>query len=57
MHREAVENEMLFKQSRHDGGIVRAFEKQITMQRNAVVGAMKIIYWLVKGRSGPHNKI
>ena len=48
MHREAVEKETLLKQSRRDGGIARAFEKQITMQRKAVVGAMKIIYWLAK---------
>ena len=27
---------------------MRAFEKQVTAQRNAVVGAMKIIYWLAK---------
>ena len=26
----------------------RAFEKQIMAQRNAVVGAMKIMYWLLK---------
>ena len=48
MHREAVEKEALLKQSRRDGGIARAFEKQITLQRQAVVGAMKIIYWLAK---------
>ena len=48
MHREAVEKEALLKQSTHDGGIARAFEKQITARRNAVVGAMKIVYWLAK---------
>ena len=48
MHREAVEKEALLKQSMRDGGIARAFEKLVTAQRNAVVGAMKIIYWLAK---------
>ena len=48
MHREAVEKEVLLKQSMRDRGIARAFEKQVTAQRNAVVGAMKIIYWLAK---------
>ena len=47
MHREAVEKKTLLKQSRR-GGVARAFEKQITLQRQAVVGAMKIIYWLAK---------
>ena len=48
MHREAVEKEVLLKQSARDGGIARAFEKQVTAQRNAVVGAMKVVYWLAK---------
>ena len=38
----------MLKQSTRDGGIARALEKQITLQRNAVVGAMKIMYWLAK---------
>ena len=38
----------MLKQSRRDGGVAGAFEKQITLQRRAVVGAMKIIYWLAK---------
>ena len=48
MHCKAVEKEALLKQSTRDGGIARAFEKQITARRNAAVGAMKIIYWLAK---------
>ena len=48
MHREAVEKEVLLKQSARDGGIARAFEKRVTAQRNAVVGAMKVVYWLAK---------
>ena len=48
MHRDAVEKEALLKQSRrHYGGLARAFEKQITLPRQAVVGAMKM-YWLAK---------
>ena len=48
MHREAIEKEMLYRQSSRDGGITRAFDRQVTAQRRAVVGAMKIIYWLAK---------
>ena len=48
MHREAVEKEALLKQSSRNRGIARVFEKQITAQRNAVVGAMKVLYWLAK---------
>ena len=48
MHKEAVEKEALHRQSVRNGGIVRAFEKQVTAQRNAVVGGMKLIYWLAK---------
>ena len=48
MHREAIEKETLRKQSSRDGGIARAFERQITAQRKAVVGAIKVMYWLAK---------
>ena len=47
MHREAIK-ETLRSQSSGDGGIVRAFECQVTAQRKAVVGAMKVMYWLAK---------
>ena len=33
MHREAVEKEAMLKQATRDGGIARAFEKQITAQK------------------------
>ena len=48
MHSQAVENKVLLKQSARHGGIARAFEKQVTTQQNAVVGAMKVVYWLAK---------
>ena len=48
MHKEVVEKEAFLRQSSRDGGIARAFDKQISAQRNAVVGAMKVIYWLAK---------
>lgn len=30
------------------GGIGQAFEVQFSLQRHAVIGAMKIVYWLCK---------
>ena len=48
MHKEAVEKEALLRQSARDGGIARALEKQVSAQRKAVVGAMKVLYWLAK---------
>lgn len=48
MHREAIQKETLRRQSSHDGGIARAFERQVIAHRKAVVGAMKVIYWLAK---------
>ena len=48
MHREAIKKETLHRQSSHDGGIARAFKRQLMAQKKAMVGAMKVLYWLAK---------
>ena len=48
MHREAVEQERACQIVKCRGGIREAIEGQVVLQRNAVVGAMKCLYWLCK---------
>ena len=48
MHQDAVDRELTVSQSQRDGGIRMAFEQGIAAHRNAVIGAMKVIYWLCK---------
>ena len=48
MHKEAEELESYRVASQHDGGIVSAFSSTISAQRKALVGAMKLLYWLAK---------
>ena len=48
MHREAVEQERACQIVKCRGGIRKAIEGQVVLQRNAVVGAMKCLYWLCK---------
>ena len=48
MHREAEELEAYRDTSQHDGGIVRAFSSTVSAQRKALIGVMKLLYWLSK---------
>ena len=48
MHREAVERETYRLSSQRDGGIKQAFSKTVMVQRKALVGALKMLYWLAK---------
>ena len=48
MHREAVEQERACQIVKCRGGIREATEGQVVLLRNAVVGAMKCLYWLCK---------
>ena len=48
MHREAEELEAHRVASQHDGGIMSAFSSTTSAQRMALVGAMKLLYWLAK---------
>ena len=48
MHKEAEELETTRLASRKDGGIRQAFSSRITVQRKALIGALKLLYWLAK---------
>ena len=36
------------EQALRDGGLEMAFQQQVVAQRKAVIGALKVVYWLVK---------
>lgn len=48
MHKEAEQLETARLSSPRDGGIRQAFSARIMLQRNALVGALKLLYWLAK---------
>ena len=48
MHQEREELETTRLVSRKDGGIRQAFSARITVQRKALLGALKLTYWLAK---------
>ena len=54
MHREALEQERACRVVIARGGIREAVEQQVVAQREAVVGAMKCLYWLCK-QENPHT--
>ena len=47
-HNAAVVAEQEAVQAKLRGGIVQAFEQVCTTQKNALVGALKCMYWLAK---------
>ena len=48
MHKSAEAAETQRVAARRDGGIVQAFSAQVMMNRKALIGALKSLYWLVK---------
>lgn len=54
MHREALEQECVCQVVKARGDIREAIEGQVVLQRNAVIGAMKCLYWLCK-QEIPHT--
>ena len=48
MHKEAVEREATMLSVERHGGIQQAFQRQISVQRKALIGALKIVYCLSK---------
>ena len=38
------------------GGIAAAFQQQFSLQRQAVIGALKVVYRLVKEETAHHTK-
>ena len=48
MHREALEHEHACHVVKVQGGIKEAMQRQGVLQSDAVIGAMKCLYWLCK---------
>lgn len=48
MHKEALEREATRLSVKRHGGIQQAFQRQVCVQRRALVGALKIVYCLAK---------
>ena len=48
MHAEAMERERARLSSQRSGGIQQAFSQQVVLQRKALIGALKMVYWLAK---------
>ena len=48
MHAAAVERERLAIASTSDGGIAQAYETTVSLQKKAISGSMRILYWLAK---------
>ena len=48
MHMEARERERARIASQRSGGIRQAFSQQVVVQRKALIGALKMVYWLAK---------
>ena len=56
IHTEAMKSEALAAIARRTGGIRAALEDQVTLQRQAVKGALKCMYWLAKEEVAHHTK-
>ena len=48
MHKEGLEQERARRAVKARGGIAEAMQKQLLLSREAVIGAMKCLYWLCK---------
>ena len=48
MHATAVERERLAIASTSDGGIAQAFQTTMSLQKKALSGSIRILYWLAK---------
>ena len=48
MHKEALEQERTCQILKARGGIREAVQSQVALQKSAVIGAMKCLYWLCK---------
>ena len=55
-HLRSVEAERTRVGALRSGGIAAAFEQQFSLQRQAVIGALKVVYWLVKEEMAHHTK-
>ena len=48
MHAQAMEREGARLSSQCSGGIRQAFSKQVVVQQKALIGTLKMVYWLAK---------
>lgn len=48
MHKDAVAMEASHATTKRHGGIEASFQRTVTLQKQAVMGGMKCMYWLVK---------
>ena len=53
MHKEELEGTLL--SAERDGGIRQVFSTQVVLNRKALIGALRIMYWLAKEEI-PHTK-
>ena len=56
IHLQSVEAEKARVDALRSGAIVAAFDQQVSLQRQAVIGALKIVYWLAKEETAHHTK-
>ena len=55
-HADAVQAEATATAARRSGGIAACMEEQVSLQREAVRGAFKCMYWLAKEETAHHTK-
>ena len=55
-HRDAVKAEAMVVAAKNTGAIHAWMEEQITLQQQAVRGALKSVYWLAKQEIAHHTK-
>lgn len=48
MHKDAEQHEAQRLASQRDGGIIQAFSVRVSLNRKALIGALKMMYWLAK---------
>ena len=53
-HQDAVLAESIAVAAKHSGGIAASMEQQVSLQRQAVRGAFRCMYWLVKEELAHH---
>lgn len=55
-HTDSLVTESHAVAAKRSGGIRAAIEKQVSLKRQAVLGALKCLYWLAKEESAHHTK-
>ena len=55
-HADAIQAEGIAAAAKRSGGIAACLEEQVSLQRHAVRGAFKCMYWLAKEETAHHTK-